>query len=224
MDSDDLDDFMDEVDAGTYKDTNVYLYYFGDDEDTDGAMKTGNVNINLDGDTYQFQFRKSGGADSRGRSVTGVDDDYIYKYGQRMKADSDEKYIMVTATGDINDDNVEVRDYSGSDVRKLEGIKSGISDALEDGKTKVYYNFNTADDATAYYLVNTSGKIQTGKKSGIKDGDDYYWYMNDDNIIMYTDSKDLANGDEGTNDLKGDWDKDGMTSAGIGSLLEEVNN
>lgn len=47
IDSDALDDILD----GTYKgqdawDENVRLYYFGNNEDSDGAMKTGNVNIN----------------------------------------------------------------------------------------------------------------------------------------------------------------------------------
>ena len=224
MDSDDLDDFMDLVDAGADL-SNVYLYYFGnsDDQDSDGAMKDGNVTINLDGDTYQFQFRKSGGADSRGRSVNGVDDDYIYKYGQRMKADSDEKYILVYADGDINDPSVTVRDFSGSDVRRkadalLSGIDNGVSDAGDDGKTKVYYGFGTRE--AGWYLVNTSGRIQDGKKSGAKDGDDYYWYIDrDDNIIMYTDSKDLNNGKNGNeNDLEGLWDQ--TASANIGGLLD----
>ena len=74
MDNDDLDDFMDNVDAGLYDDSNVYLYYFGDDADADGSMKTGSVSVNLDGDSYQFQFKKTGAADSRGRGVTGIDD------------------------------------------------------------------------------------------------------------------------------------------------------
>ena len=43
----------------------------------------------------------------------------------------------------------------------------------------------------AYYLVNTSGRIQTGTKTGVKDGDDMYWYMNNNKIVMYTDSKEL---------------------------------
>ncbi len=228
MDSDDLDEFMDNVDAGEYDDRNVFLYYFGDNADSDGAMKTGNVTLNLDGDSYQFQFSDNGGADSRGRSAQGVDDgDYIYKYGQRMKADSDEKYILVHATGDINDDNVIVRDYEGSEVRKDLGLSEGISDAGDDGKTRVLYGFGTAAPNTTdpekggWYLVNTSGRIQTGNKTGVKDGDDWYWYMHNDNIMMYTNDKELNDGKNGKlNDLKGDWN-DGRTSAEIGELLDE---
>ena len=180
MDSDDLDEFMDKVDDNQIG-ANTYLYYFSDNEEADGSMKTGMVTVDLDGDSYQFQFRKSGGADSRGRSVHGVDGDYIYKYGQRMKADSDQKYVLVRADGDINDDGITVKKYDGSDVRKLNEITQGISNS-DDGKTKVYYGFGTRD--AGWYLVNTSGKIQDGKKSGVKDGDDYYWYINEkDNII-----------------------------------------
>ena len=224
MDSDDLDDFMDEVDKfNAGEDSKVtadtYLFYFGDNEDTDGAMKTGNVNINLDGDTYNFQFRKSGGADSRGRSVNGVDDDYIYKFGQKIKADSDEKYILVQATGDINaTEKVTVKDYSGSDVRAMLKDKGTVgTSTTDDGKTKVYYGFGDRENE-GWYLVNTSGKIQDGKKSGVKDGDDYYWYINsDDNIVMYTDSKDLSNAADA--DLKGKWDD--TASADIKNLLDK---
>jgi len=192
MDSDDLDDFMDAMDAGSY--TNAYLYYFGDpgDADTDGAMKTGSVTINLDGDSTQFYFKKTGGVDSRGRGLNGIDDDkYIYKHGKKIKASSDEKYLLVYADGDVNDDDVTVMDYDGTDVRKdLVGsdLTKATADA-EDGKVQVVYGFGTAENG--WYLVNTSGRIQTGTKSGTKDGDDWYWYMYDDNIVMYTDSKDL---------------------------------
>ena len=232
MDSDDLDEFMDRVDGkGDAIPANTYLYYFGNDADADGAMKTGNVTLSLDGDSYQFKFRDNGGADSRGRGVHGVDDkDYIYKYGQRVKADSDEKYILVHATGDINDDNVTVKDYEGSEVRKTLGLSEGISDAGDDGKTRVLYGFGTAEqkdknaqsDEYGWYLVNTSGRIQTGSKTGVKDGDDWYWYMNKDNIMMYTDSKDLNDGKNGNGkNLKAGWNDTDRTSAQIGELLDE---
>ena len=38
---------------------NDTLYYFGNNEDTDGALKTGSVSVTLDGDSYQFQFSKT---------------------------------------------------------------------------------------------------------------------------------------------------------------------
>ena len=225
MDADDLDDFLDGVDAGNYT-ANTYLYYFGnaDDEDTDGAMKTGNVTVNLDGETIQFKFRNNGGAESRGRGVTGVEKgDYIYKFGKKIKADSEDKYILVYASGDINSTGtVTVHDYDGSDVRELSGLLKGQSNADDKGMTNVLYNFGTADQG--WYLVNTSGKIQTGTKTGVKDGDDWYWYMYKDNIIMYTDSKDLndgkVNGNTGYGNPKSNWNNKDITSAGIAAYLD----
>ena len=184
MDADKLDDFMDAYGKDAQKDSDVYLYYFGNDADTDGAMKTGNVTINLDGDSYQFQFKKNGDASSRGRGVNGIDDGkYIYQYGQKVKADSDEKYILVKANGNINDDAATVDVYESKDIRKDFSSKPFNG---TDATVNAYYGF-TSD----YYLVNTSGRIQTGTKTGVKDGDDMYWYMNNSVIKMYTDSKEL---------------------------------
>ena len=39
-----------------------------------------------------------------------------------------------------------------------------------------------------YYLVNTSGNIQKSKTAA-KDGDDWYFYLNDKNIVAYTNNK-----------------------------------
>ena len=50
------------------------LYYFGNNEDSDGALKTGSVSVSLDGDNYQFQFSKTGGAEGKGRGLNGIDD------------------------------------------------------------------------------------------------------------------------------------------------------
>ena len=99
IDSDNLDDILDgNYDGQSEWNANVRLYYFGNNEDTDGAMKTGNVNISLDGSSYTFLFQKTGNAKSgRGMGVTGIDDNkYIYNYGCRIKADSDDKYQLVS--------------------------------------------------------------------------------------------------------------------------------
>ena len=164
MDADGLDDFMDKY----------------------GTMKTGNVTINLDGDSYQFQFKKNGDASSRGRGVNGIDDGkYIYQYGQKVKADSDEKYILVKAVGNINSDTATVDVYESKDIR-TEFAKTAFQVTGTDATVNGFYGFGSA-----YYLVNTSGRIQTGTKTGVKDGDDMYWYMNNNKIVMYTDSKEL---------------------------------
>ena len=198
MDSDDLDDFMDTYGTKSQEETGIYLYYFGDDED--GSMKTGSVSLNLDGDSYQFQFKKTGAADSRGRGVNGVDDGkYIYKYGQKVKADTDDKYTLVYANGNINDSNVVVEDFDNSDIK---GIAKTFDLAAKKGSDednlRGYYGFGTAQEG--WYLVNTSGRIQTGTKSGTKDGYDMYWFMYKDNIKFYADDKNISDYDE----LKGD--------------------
>ena len=186
MDADGLDDFMDKYGTESQANSDVYLYYFGNDAETDGAMKTGNVTINLDGDSYQFQFKKNGDASSRGRGVNGIDDGkYIYQYGQKVKADSDEKYILVKAVGNINSDTATVDVYESKDIR-TEFAKTAFQVTGTDATVNGFYGFGSA-----YYLVNTSGRIQTGTKTGVKDGDDMYWYMNNNKIVMYTDSKEL---------------------------------
>ena len=59
------------------------------------------LSVSLDGDSYQFQFSKTGGAEGKGRGLNGIDDSkYIYKFGMKVKADSDDKYIVVYAEGD----------------------------------------------------------------------------------------------------------------------------
>ncbi len=218
MDSDDLDDFMDEMvgESGIYDDGEaIYLYYFGadSDQDYDGAMKTGNVNINLDGDNYSFYFKKSGGAESRGRSIAGIDDGYVYKFGQKIKADSDEKYIAVIATADSGTDGAKVVDLDSSDIRNLRvpylPLEKGTGYDKKDDETITYITGFTLDT----FLVNTSGKIQTGKKSGTKDADDWYWYLkkgNDSvgsgNICVYANSKNFKNMEWGNGTIGSDWE------------------
>ena len=198
MDSDDLDDFMDTYGTKSQEETGIYLYYFGDDADSDGSMKTGSVSVNLDGDSYNFLFKKTGAADSRGRGVNGVDDGkYIYKYGQKVKADSDDKYTLVYANGNINDSNVVVEDFDNADIKGIDGVKAfdlAAKDGSDEDNLRGYHGFGTAQDG--WYLVNTSGRIQTGTKSGTKDGYDMYWFMYKDNIKFYADDKNISDYDE----------------------------
>ena len=104
---------------------------------------------------------------------------------QKVKADSDEKYILVKAVGNINDDTATVDVYESKDIRSDFASKS-FQTTGDDATINGFYGFDNT-----YYLVNTSGRIQTGTKTGVKDGDDMYWYMNNSKIVMYTDSKEL---------------------------------
>ena len=205
MDSDDLDDCMDL--KGDYKDMEALgasLYYFGNDADSDGVMKTGNVTISLDGDNYNFMFSKTGGAEGKGRGVTGTDDDkYVYRFGKRLKADSDEKYIVVRSTGDISDENVTVEEMDSKDLRAAYK-EAGYN---KDGELVKFVGFPNFSWDESYKLINSSGSIQKNK-SAAKDGDDWYFYVDDYKIYMYTNTKVLKGDKDHVMDIDLDSWKD----------------
>ena len=202
IDSNDLDDILDGKFANDNWDqeksslNNIYLYYFGNDLDGDGSMKTGNVTVNLDGNSYNFLFKKTGNpAGGRGRGVTGIEDKkYIYNYGCKIKASSDDKYKLVKVEGsngtDINSDGVKVTKKSAPVWSDDTTYKN------DDGDTVLYHYATGSDDinftTNNYYLVNTSGNIQKNKLSGLKDGNECYYYVDDNrHVILYTDNKTL---------------------------------
>ena len=221
MDSDDLDDAMNgEGDfVGFGSDTNDTLYYFGSNEDSDGALKTGSVSVNLDGDNYQFQFSKTGGSEGKGRGLNGIDDSkYIYKFGMKLKAGSDDKYIVVYADGDTGASDVTVHKIDTAALRR---------DAVERGQNKdgdTVYAYGTLGSLVSgkassnYYLLNTSGTI-VKNKTAAKDGNDWYFYVDNKVIKMYTTNNTLTGGVE---DLKKDWNVESkLISDGIdGDVLD----
>lgn len=208
MDADDLDDCMKDQNgfAGFAADPNATLYYFGNDEDADGAMKTGSTTISLDGDSYAFNFSKSGGSENKGRGLTGIDDGKtIYKYGKKIKADSDDKYKVVYAKGDTGSGTAKVFEVDSSVLRK-NATSTGVN---KDDDTVKYFGTLGTD----YYLVNTSGTI-VKDKSAAKDGNDWYYYVDGKNVRMYTSSKTLTSDgatntivDKNNKTLKDNWDK-----------------
>jgi len=190
----DTDELSDILDGTTDVDPGFSLYYFGNDADNDGSMKTGSTTVTLDGDTYTFYFSKSGGVESRGKGVTGIDDQkYIYMYGCRVKADSDDKYQVVKVTGadtTIGTSACDVEKVKSQDIRK--GITT--SQTNKDNDTVRYApTAEFIDEASDMkcYLVNTSGTI-VKSKTAAKDGDDWYFYVNDKQIRMYTNNKTLT--------------------------------
>ena len=213
MDSDSLDDAL--KGEGDFKDFGKSsfdtLYYFGNNEDSDGALKTGNVTINLDGDSYQFQFSKTGGAEGKGRGVNGIDDGkYIYKFGQKIKAGSDDKYIVVYADGDTGSTGVNVHKIDTATLRSDYSASIGQN---KDGDSVNYVGtlgeLASGKLTSNYYLVNTSGAI-VKNKTAAKDGNDWYFYVDEKVIKMYTnnntlnDSKDYPNAN--LTALKKNWD------------------
>ena len=189
----DIDDLLD-GDYDSYLATGYTLYYFGSDEDTDGAMKTGAVSATIDGDSYNFFFRKSGGTEKRGAGVNGIDDNkYIYKAGLRIKAGSDDKYKVVEVVNTVNaagtldintNDYISVKKLSGSAVRRQN--TPGTPFVNNDDDTVNYYKLNGKN----YRLVNSTGSV-VKNKSGIKDGDDWYFFVNNYDVKLYASEKNV---------------------------------
>ena len=73
------------------------VYYFGGNSKA-GAMKTGTTTLDIDGERYTYNFRKSG--DERGQGYNGIEDGAIYEKGKRLEADKDEKLKKVEWDGE----------------------------------------------------------------------------------------------------------------------------
>lgn len=101
-----------------------------------------------------------------------------------LRADSDEKYIVVYATDDYGTDTAVVKEIKSKDLRanqKDAGVNKDKDHVSYVGNAGAIWDSN-------YYLVNTSGNIQKSKTAA-KDGDDWYFYLNDKNIVAYTNNK-----------------------------------
>ena len=199
VDADDLDQII--SDNEYYDDllksdqpvpSDATLFYFGNDEDHDGAMKTGNVTVNLDGDSYSFKFSTTGGAEGRGHGITGIDDKkYVYKFGLKLKASSDDKYQVVYATGNTADSNAQVAKISSQELRELANQNYDDIAVNKDGDSVTA--FGTIDEVWDhdFYLLTTSGSIVKSKTAS-KDGADWYFYVDDEHIVMYCNTKTLT--------------------------------
>ena len=157
------------------------FYYFSDNEDKDGSMKTGSQKISLDGESFSFSFKKGG--TKKGQGVTGLSEKKYYLGGMLLTADADNKIEIVnkstlekiTVSKLISDLGL-----TGVDASKKIGQAS---------KGDVIYSTTTTDtdgaDLTAltngYVVVNVSGTVV---KSGSKvDGDGFKVVLDGNNNI-----------------------------------------
>lgn len=204
VDADELDDLIDwdttsdivqKVTTNAQNLDDVSLYYFGDEE-TDGAMKTGATTVTLDGESYNFLFSKTGGAEGKGKGLTGVDDNkYIYSFGCRIKASSDDKYQVVAVEPtvgtavDIHATGVIVQKIDSADLKVSANEAAGF---INDKDETVHgVDLSLPQNASIkLYLVNTSGNIQKSKVAA-KDGDDWYFYVKNRAVKLYTNNKNL---------------------------------
>ena len=194
---DNEEDFLDNA-VAFYEPGGYKCYYFcgGDD----GAMRTNKTTVEIDGENHNFYFEKSGS--KKGAGVTGEKDDKLYQSGMLLKADSDDKYVVVDKTTKYttNAAGEKVLDYVT--YNKLDDAKEFMAqdDVLEsntpvdaDGKIDlgnnnkkkaediseaytIRYKAYASSDMTTheYFLVNTSGKVIDNRGKN-KDGSDYYY-------------------------------------------------
>lgn len=120
-------------------DEETLVYYFGNSP-KEGAMATGKTTIDLDGEKYTYNFRKSGS--NKGAGYNGINDDSIYIQGRLLKADRDEKYKVVEFNG---------KEYLVGISGKLAKNKSNVKDGDE-----------------KYYKTNSDGTIKESSYEKIK--------------------------------------------------------
>ena len=148
------------------------FYFFSNDEDHDGSMKTGKQSITLDGDSFTFRFYTSGA--HKGMGITGVEDKKIYVGGKMVVADKDEK-VNFYVVDDVVIDGATVF-YAGDKVTVSELIKTGVVEYVETTKNdediyKPVADFTGEKWCNYFVGINTSGAILTSGTK--KDGDDY---------------------------------------------------
>ena len=185
---DNEDDFFDNA-IEFYEPNGYKCYYFGGGDD--GAMRTNKTSVEIDGDSYNFYFEKSGG--NKGAGVTGEKDDKYYQNGKLVRAGSDEKYQVVQHIDDVANDKVgydklddaaEVvaaltahADYDVDTTVSQANLDAlGVNKKLEDIQELAVFT-RKADGKVGtkvadFFLVNTSGKV-IDSKSKNKDGNDY---------------------------------------------------
>lgn len=126
----------------------THLYYFGDSEEEDGAMRLGKQKVHIDGVDHEYFFAKSGtytgmgyGNEFLNSDYAGMTDIFVYgsselfRDGKKIKADEGEKYQAFTVYGEL--------------VGTGEGKEGNL-------------------------LLNESGSIMKNRKN-LKDANEYYY-------------------------------------------------
>ncbi len=174
-------DYLDDLKSGVKGVTGATLYYFGDPDnaDGDGAMKTGNVNVSIDGSNYTFNFATAGGVEGRGAGKTGVTKSVYYKNGMKMSASTEDKYRAASIS---NSDVVTFAikdDMKGAAVDK--DYKTVVYKQGSNSQTKIkYLDLTNAN----YYLNGTNGKTKKNA-SGVKDGEEWYFFSDEFGKVLY---------------------------------------
>lgn len=100
---------------------NQYVIYFG----SDGAIKTGNQTITLDGTSYTFNFKSNGSP--KGAGMNGLSDNHIYVNGLILRAEDGSKYQQVeyhdTSEGSSNKSGTYIVNESGAIQKNKKNLK-----------------------------------------------------------------------------------------------------
>ena len=163
------------------------FYYFSDNEDKDGSMKTGVQKISLDGDNFTFNFRKGG--TKKGQGITGMNEKKYYLGGMLMTASTDNKIELlnkntlerVTVDKFIRDNGLVGKDVnSGSRVGQA-GSGDVVYTNGATGTTGEATGLDITSLTNGYVVINVSGNVV---KSGSKvDGDGYKVVLDGNNNI-----------------------------------------
>ena len=145
---DDFDDNAPLYEAAGYK-----CYYFGDGDD--GAMKTNKTSLEIDGESFNFYFEKSGG--DKGAGLTGEKDDKFYQSGKLLEADSDDKYSVIRA----------------QEVYTTNGVINSELDLVSEDPGRKDDNGNAAKTTTVY------DKLEDAEELLDVIGRDGYWDKSD---------------------------------------------
>ena len=126
-------------------------------------MKTGNVNVTIDGESYAFKFRTSG---DKGVGIDGLDGSTYYVNGKKVKADSDDKYKVFV----VNADNKVVAEVSNS----VNLVDRSLGDNKIIGSRTSFVPTGIA--LSKCVVVSSSGALQgKGEK---KDGNEVHLVVN----------------------------------------------
>ena len=171
-------------------------YYFG--SSSDGAMKTGKMQVAIDGDNYNFNFGKSGSL--KGAGKTGEDDKKYYNSGKLMAAGKDEKYQVIYPAGvdaskfvaAVDDAGITKLTNAADILDKLTATQlsqCGLSATklAQDKYGDLCVFYNEADgtiglNAKDYMVVNTTGTVSKSSAKN-KDGNDVYYKLHSGKIV-----------------------------------------
>lgn len=162
------------------------FYYFSDNEDKDGSMKTGNQRITLDGTSFTFSFKKGG--TKKGQGINGMNEKKYYLGGMLMTADADNKIELlnkntlerVTVGKFVLDNHLVGKDVNSGKVGQANKGDVVYTDGTT-GTTGTATGLDISSLTSDYVVINVSGNVV---KSGSKvDGDGFKVVLDGNNKV-----------------------------------------